>query len=81
MERPNESRREDKTIADIVVRAKAPSEAWEILKRMVEDASGDRARELAKKQFGELSMNDAESMKENIARAKSLALNVKVSRY
>ena len=29
----------DKTIADIVVRAKAPSEAWKILKRMVEDGS------------------------------------------
>ena len=27
----------DKTIADIVVRAKAPSKAWKILKSMVED--------------------------------------------
>ena len=44
---------------------------------MVEDDNSDRARELAKKQFEELSMNDAESMKECIARAKSLALNVK----
>ena len=44
---------------------------------MVEDESSDRARELAKKQFEELSMNDDESMKEYIARAKSLALNVK----
>ena len=48
----------DKSIADIVVRAKAPSEAWKILKSMVEDESSDRARELAKKQFEELSMND-----------------------
>ena len=67
----------DKSIADIVVRAKAPSEAWKILKSMVEDESSDRAKELAKKQFEELSMNDDESMKEYIARAKSLALNVK----
>ena len=67
----------DKSIADIVVRAKAPSEAWKILKNMVEDESSDRARELAKKQFEELSMNDDESMKEYIARAKSLALNIK----
>ena len=67
----------DKTIADIVVGAKAPSEAWKILNSMVEDDNSDRARELAKKQFEELSMNDAESMKEYIARAKSLALNVK----
>ena len=67
----------DKTIADIVVRAKAPSEACKILKSMDEDDSGDRARELVKKQFEELSMNDAEAMKEYIARAKSLALNVK----
>ena len=40
----------DKSIADIVVRAKAPSEAWKILKSMVEDESSARARELAKKQ-------------------------------
>ena len=44
---------------------------------MVEDESSDRARELTKKQFEELSMNNDESMKEYIARAKSLALNVK----
>ena len=44
---------------------------------MVEDDNSDRAREMAKKQFEELSMNDDESMKEYIARAKSLALNVK----
>ena len=43
---------------------------------MVEDDNSDRAREMAKKQFEELSMNDDESMKEYIARAKSLALNV-----
>ena len=66
----------DESIADIVVRAKAPSEAWKILKSMVEDESSDRARELVKKQFEELSMDDAESIKEYIARAKSLALNV-----
>ena len=53
----------DKSIADIVVRAKAPSEAWKILKSMVEDKSSDRARELAKKQFEELSMNDDESIR------------------
>ena len=44
---------------------------------MVEDGNSDGARELTKKQFEELSMNDAEAMKEYIARAKSLALNVK----
>ena len=67
----------DKSIADIVVGAKAPSEAWKMMNSMVEDDNSDRARELAKKQFEELSMNDAGSMKEYIARAKSLALNVK----
>ena len=66
----------DKTIADIVVRAKAPSEAWKILKNMVEDDSSERAKEQAKKKFEGLSMADAETMKEYIARAKSLALNV-----
>ena len=44
---------------------------------MTENESSDRAREMAKKQFEELSMNDTESMKEYIARAKFLALNVK----
>ena len=66
----------DKSIADIVVRAKAPSEAWKILKSMVEDDNNDRAKEQAKKNFEGLSMDSAESMKEYIARAKSLALNV-----
>ena len=66
----------DRSIADIVVRAKAPSEAWKILKSMVEDES-DRAREMAKTQFEELSMNDDEPMKAYISRAKSLAHNVK----
>ena len=67
----------DKTIADIVVRAKPPSEAWKILKSMAEDDSNERAEEQAKKNFEGLSMDHAESMKEYIARAKSLALNVK----
>ena len=66
----------DKSIADIVVRAKAPSEAWKILKSMVEDDSSDRAKEQTKKNFEGLSMDSAESMKEYIARVKSLALNV-----
>ena len=66
----------DRSIADLVVRAKAPSEAWKILKSMVEDDSSDRAKEQAKKNFEGLSMDSAESMKEYIARAKSLALNV-----
>ena len=43
---------------------------------MVEDDSSERSREQAKKNFEGLSMDDAESMKEYIARAKSLALNV-----
>ena len=67
----------DKTIADIVVGAKASSEAWKNLNSMVEDDNSDRARELAKKKIEDLSMNDAESMKEYTARPKSPALNVK----
>ena len=43
---------------------------------MVEDESSESAKEQAKKNFEELSMNDEESMKEYIARAKSLALNI-----
>ena len=43
---------------------------------MVEGDSSERANEQAKKNFEGLSMDDAETMKEYIARAKSLALNV-----
>ena len=64
----------DKTIADIVVRAKAPSEAWKILKSMVENDNSERAKEQAKKNVEGLSMDNAEPMKEYIACAKSLAL-------
>ncbi|CAN0447468.1 unnamed protein product [Ascophyllum nodosum] len=41
----------DKSVAEIVVRAKAPSEAWKILKSMVEDDNSDRAKEQAKKKL------------------------------
>ena len=68
--------KKDKSVTEIVVRAKAPSEAWKILKSMVEDDSSEKAKEQAKKNFEGLSMDSAESMKEYIARAKSLALNV-----
>ena len=66
----------DKTIEDIVVQAKAPSESWKILKSIVEDDSSERAKEQAKKKIEGLSMDDADTMKEYIARAKSIALNV-----
>ena len=53
----------DKTIADIVVGDKAPSEAWKISNSMVEDDSSERSRKQTKKNFEGLSMDDAESMK------------------
>ena len=43
---------------------------------MVEGDNSNRAKEKAKKKIEALSMDDAESMKEYIARAKSRALNV-----
>ena len=67
----------DKDIADIVVGAKASWVAWMILKSMVDDNSSKRARELAKEKFQEQSMDNMESMKAYLARAKSLAFNVK----
>ena len=80
MGRPDESsRKRQDDLADIVVGAKAPSSAWKILKSMVDDDSSERAREQAKENFEGLSMNNAESMKEYIARAKSLALNVSIT--
>ena len=53
----------DKAIADIVVGAKAPSEAWKILNSLVEDNIGARAKEQAKKNLEGFSMGTAESMK------------------
>ena len=67
----------NKTIADIVVGAKALSEAWKILKSNVDDDITERTKEKAKKSFEELSMENAESMKEYVARVKFLALTVK----
>ena len=40
-----------KTIADIVVGAKAPSEAWKIMTSMVEDDSSERVREQENKKL------------------------------
>ena len=70
--------KKNKTIADIFVGAKAPSEAWNMLKHMVDDDNNsERAKEQVQLNFEELSIGNAESMKEYIARAKSIALNVK----
>ena len=49
---------QDKTIADIVVGATPPSEAWNILNSMVEDYSSERAREQVKKNFKRLMMQN-----------------------
>ena len=65
-----------KATSYIVVGAKTLSEAWKILTSIVDDGDDERAKEQAKKEFEELSMNCIESMKEYIARAKSLALNI-----
>ena len=46
---PTKAVEKDNSVAEIVVRAKAPSEAWKILKSMVEDDNSDRAKEQAKK--------------------------------
>ena len=43
---------------------------------MVDDDSGERAREQAKKKIQELSMGYMKSMKQHLARARSLTLNV-----
>ena len=67
----------DKIIADIVVGAKAPSEAWTILNSMIDDEDGEIAKEQAKTKFEELGMENGESIREYIGRAKSLASKVR----
>ena len=54
----------DKTIADIFVGAKTPSEEWKMLNSMVEDDNSERARGQAKNILEGLSMDTAESMKQ-----------------
>ena len=51
----------DKTIADIVVGAKAPSEAWKILTSIVDGEDSERAKQQKKKKLGELSTDHIES--------------------
>ena len=72
MERFYESRR--KRQANIAVGAKAPSEAWKILKKMVDDDNSERVHSQSVR---DVSVDNVECMKEYIAKAKSLALNVK----
>ena len=60
---------------DNVVGAKNNSEAWKVMTSMVDEDS-ERAKEQVNKKFEELSMNNAKSMKEYIAKAKFLAFNV-----
>ena len=67
----------DKVIADIVVGAKAPSEAWTILNSMIDDEDSEIAKEQAKTKFEELRMESTESIREYIGRAKSFASNVR----
>ena len=62
MERPTKEVEKNKTIADIVVGAKAPSSAWKILKSMLEDDSSEITKEQTKKNFEGLKDN-AESIK------------------
>ena len=69
-----------KTIGEIVIGAKNTSEAWKIWTSMVADEDREKAKEHAKTNFEESIMNNAESTKEYIARAKSLAINVRYCR-
>ena len=43
----------DKAIAEKIVGAKAPSEAWKIFRSMVDDDSSERAEEQTNKNFEE----------------------------
>ena len=52
----NKAAEKDKTIADIVVGAKAPPSARNILKSMVDDNSSETTKEQAEKKIEELSV-------------------------
>ena len=59
------------------MRAKPPSDAWMLLKSMVESDHSDIAREGARKEFDELTMIVGESAREYTTRAKGLAAAVR----
>ena len=51
----------DRSISDIVMNAKSPSQAWNILTSMVEDQKSNHAKEIAENEFESLSMIIGES--------------------
>ena len=69
----NKAVKRDRSILDIVMNAKAPSQAWIILTSMVEDQNGTHAQENAENDFESLSMIVDESAREYVARVKGLA--------
>lgn len=67
-------------IPDMVMGAKSPTQAWNILTSMVEDQNSNYGKESAKKSFELLAMIVGESAHEFVARAKGLVKCCKVSR-
>ena len=60
----------DRSTSEMVMSAKAPSQAWILLISMVEDENSIHARENAENDFESLSMIVNESAREYVARAK-----------
>ena len=73
----NKAVERDRSISTMVMRAKTPSDAWTLLKGMVESDDSDIACESAKKEFNNLKMIVGESAREYITRAKGLATTVR----
>ena len=67
----------DSMISTMIMRAKSPSDAWKLLKSMVESDGSDTAQESAKREFNNLKMKAGESTREYVTRAKGLAAAVK----
>ena len=63
----------DRSISDIVMNAKSPSQAWIILTSIVEDLTSIHVKENAEIKFESLSMIVGESAREHVAKAKGLA--------
>ena len=60
-----------RSISDVVINAKAPSQTWIILASMVEDQNGTHAKGNAENDFESLSMIVNKSAREYVARATS----------
>lgn len=69
----NRAVEKDVLTSDIVLKANSPSEAWKVLNSWIENENSEQVKDRTKKYFETLVMDEGESAREYVARAKGLA--------